>query len=54
MDGFDCIFLRDGNTDGCHLYCSNCGYYGDCSICVNYDVCDFINNDTMCLDMNIG
>ena len=54
LDGFECIFLRDGNTDDCHSDCSNCGYYGDCSICANYDVCDFNSHDTMCSDYNRG
>ena len=52
LDGFECVFLRDGNTDDCHSDCSNCGYYGDCSICANYDVCDFNSHDTMCSDFN--
>ena len=54
MDGFECVLLRDGNTDGCHMDCSNCGDYGDCSICVNYDYCDFNSHDTMCIDYNRG
>lgn len=54
MDGFECIFLRDGNTSECHSDCSICDYYEDCSFCANYDVCNFNCNDTMCRDLNRG
>jgi hypothetical protein len=54
MDGFDCIFLRDGNTEVCFSDCANCDYYEDCTFCSNYDVCDFNSNDTMCRDFNFG
>lgn len=35
-------------NEGCNHNCEDCGYYGDCDVCMHCDECDFNSGDIIC------